>query len=149
MSFEVDAALTGVDGLEAFEAALNNRPTPDNSQGASINGTVNDVGALDPFTPDWLVENLVYSFRVPNSNPNQTDYFINYTRSEHHQASDGIVIHYAEIDDDGTITHNVYGEGDAFLQNTGVDLVDEFVANRTHEVWEGVSTQLGLDALEL
>ena len=148
MSFDVDDALTRADGLEAFEAALSNRPTPGNSQGASINGTINDVGALDPITPDWLIDNLVYSFRVPNSNPNQTDYFINHTQSEHHQASDGIVVHHGEIDDDGTLTHHVYGEGDAFLQNTGIGFVDEFVANRTYAVWEGVSTQLGLDALD-
>ncbi|MEM8862320.1 MAG: hypothetical protein AAGD96_28725 [Chloroflexota bacterium] len=148
LTFEVNPTLSGQLGLDAFQAALSARPTPGNSNGASLNGTINDVGALDPLTPDWLIENLVYSFRIPNSNPTQSDYFINYTQSEHHQASDGIVVHHVELENNGSLSHHVYGEGDAFLQNTGLDFFDELVADRTHNEWEALSTQVGIDALE-
>ena len=149
LEFDVDAGLSGQAGLADFEAALAERPTPGDSQGSSVNGTINDVGPLDQFTPDWLIDNLVYSFRIDNPEEDQTDYFINYTQSDQHQAADGIVLQYGELEDDGSITHHIYGEGDSFLQNTGVEVFDQFVADRTYDVWEQLSADVTMDALDM
>ena len=148
-SYDAPAALTGFAGLDALEAAIRGNPTPGVDAEASIGGTLNDVGPLNPILPDWAADNFVYSFVVENPNAIQTDIIVNYTQSGNHAAADGIVVQYGVLNDDGSIDLVVYGEGDSFIQNTGIGWFDEFGYEQTDEVWENNSLQTFNDAVDM
>lgn len=139
--FSVSLPLEGYDelrysqnGLAMLEKALIANPTPGDDSPASINGTVNDAGDIGPMDGNT---NMVYSFVIPNPDPDQSDIIVNYTMRDDHILPDGYVARmiqrYDNTPDDLTDADYGYelitiGEGDAVLQSAPLQSIAEYYA---------------------
>ena len=129
-------AIQGDEGLAAVEQALIANPTPGVDAPASINGTLNDVGAL-LFPLSNIADggtNLAVTFLVANPDPDQSDFIVNVTMGKDHIARDGTVIRYAQKEEDGSISIVTIGEGNSLLQYTpGLEQIAEWAAE---DAWD-------------
>jgi hypothetical protein len=137
----VNDNVRSVDAQTAGDA-IANKPTPGpNNSPASSSGVRNDAGPLLP--PFDGGDNYVMSFRVESPDPTKfTDITVNYTINSEHIASEGFVLRYGALDQNGNLAAIVtYGEGTAAIQDEVFSpLTDPF----TESVWDRLSQRQGL-----
>jgi RHS repeat-associated protein len=103
-------------------------PTPGNDMPASPSGTRNEVAGGLPGN------HYVRSYSIPSPNPSRyTDIVVNHTITGDHMLSEGYVIRYGEISNNGAITLRSYGEGNALAQNPNLGILWRGQADR---VWQ-------------
>jgi len=116
--------------------ALAESPTPGpKNQTATTDGVVNNAGPL--LTQQT---NLVWSFRAPSPDPKMyTDIIVNFTISGQHEASDGFVMRYGVLNQNGSVDSYVtYGEGNAWKQGSRLvewvaDIMAGFAWGKNHQ----------------
>lgn len=129
--------LKGPEALGAVGEGLKNNPTPGDSNRASSEGTLNDVGDIAPLDGDT---NIVRSYVIKSDQPNRTDTVVNYTMNGQHILDEGFVMRYGEMMPDGSIRIVTYGEGNALPQ---VEALEGLVwGDAAKAVWNGNAQEI-------
>lgn len=107
-----------------------NDPTPGTDRAASPNGTINDAGFIMTNT-----DNMVRSYAVQSPDPAKfTDVTVNYTISGQHELTEGFVVRFGQINQDGSVTMRSYGEGNNWRQ--GGALTEPVATPAAEFLWE-------------
>ncbi|MFC3656930.1 hypothetical protein FZ025_01005 [Xanthomonas hyacinthi] len=105
-------------------------PTPGRDMPATPGGTRNNVGNI----PVRDGPNYVRSFSVASPDPAKfTDVTVNYTISGEHKLTEGFVMRYGEINQNGSVMLRSYGEGNNWHQNPALE---SYWNPKVQETWQ-------------